>query len=108
MKRFFQDKKLLKSGVNIGSDGLKLQRDFGLITNGLVELRDLAEITTSDKIQITHLRSLRALTGIFMEQHMPKGKVRVSNWAKPDLTPQQIRYAAMDAYVSCLLVEKLV
>ena len=66
LRKFFENRQLLKSGVNIGADGLKLFRDFGLVTNGLVELRDLAEITVSLKTKITHLRSLRALTGIFV------------------------------------------
>lgn len=30
---------------------------------------------------------------------MAKGKVRLSNWGKPNLTPLQVRYAALDAYV---------
>jgi ribonuclease D len=102
--KFFEDKKKLKSGVNIANDGLKLRRDFGIVTNGLVELAHLAENAKSPKLEITHLRSLRALTGMFMEQHMPKGKVRLSNWAKPELTSQQIKYAATDAYVSAFVL----
>lgn len=31
---------------------------------------------------------------------MAKGKVRLSNWSKPDLSNTQIKYAALDAYVS--------
>lgn len=54
--------------MNIGADGLKLQRDFGFVTNGLVELRDMAEIAKSPKLDISHLRSLRALTGIFVSK----------------------------------------
>lgn len=33
---------------------------------------------------------------------MAKGKVRLSNWAMSKLTPLQIKYAALDAYVSTL------
>lgn len=65
---FFQDKSTLKSGVNIGADGLKLYRDFGVITNGLVDVREMAEETRSQKMDISHLRSLRALTGIFVSK----------------------------------------
>ncbi|KAK4510424.1 uncharacterized protein ATC70_004854 [Mucor velutinosus] len=100
LKRFFEDKQVLKSGVNIGADGLKLYRDFGIKTNGLVELRDVAESVKSPKLKISHLRSLRALTGIFLDQNMAKGKVRLSNWSRPDLSNTQIKYAALDAYAS--------
>ncbi|CEP13362.1 hypothetical protein [Parasitella parasitica] len=100
LKRFFEDKTLLKSGVNIGADGLKLYRDFGIKTNGLVELRDIAESIESSKLDKSHLRSLRALTGIFLDQNMPKGKVRLSNWNKEKLTAMQVKYAANDAYAS--------
>lgn len=31
---------------------------------------------------------------------MAKGKVRLSNWSRPDLSDTQIKYAALDAYVS--------
>lgn len=31
---------------------------------------------------------------------MQKGKVRLSNWSRPDLSSTQIKYAALDAYVS--------
>ncbi|KAI8638823.1 ribonuclease H-like domain-containing protein [Parasitella parasitica] len=100
LKRFFEDKKVLKSGVNIGADGLKLYRDFGIKTNGLVELRDIVESVESSKLEKSNLRSLRALAGIFMDQNMPKGKVRISNWSKVKLSAMQIKYAANDAYVS--------
>jgi ribonuclease D len=30
---------------------------------------------------------------------MPKGKVRISNWANQNLTATQVKYAANDAYV---------
>lgn len=70
LRRFFEDKSILKCGVNIAADGLKLQRDFGFVTNGLVELRDLAEMAKSPKLGISHLRSLRALTGIFVSGYI--------------------------------------
>lgn len=66
LRRFFENKSYLKSGVNIVADGLKLYRDFGIVTNGLVELRDLVDISNSPQTHVSHLRSLRALTGLFV------------------------------------------
>ena len=41
--------------------------------------------------------SLRNLTGIFLGTRIPKG-TKTTNWAAPRLTPQQITYAATDAW----------
>ncbi|RCI05199.1 hypothetical protein CU098_004720, partial [Rhizopus stolonifer] len=104
LRRFFEEKTVLKSGVNINADGLKLMRDFGFFTNGLVELKEMSE----GYVNWSHnLRSLRALTGIFLGQNMSKGKVRMSNWAKAKLTDKQIQYAALDAYASYQIFAKL-
>lgn len=47
-------------------DGQKLYRDFGIKTNGLVELMTLANLSKSSDVTRTHHRSLRALTAIFV------------------------------------------
>ncbi|KAI9478376.1 MAG: ribonuclease H-like domain-containing protein [Benjaminiella poitrasii] len=104
LRNFFENKELLKGGVNIGADGLKVFRDFKIFTNGLVELSELAESTGSPKLNIIHLRSLNALTAIMLDQKMAKGGVRVSDWSKKNLSPKQIRYAALDAYASYQLL----
>ncbi|KAI8877065.1 ribonuclease H-like protein [Backusella circina FSU 941] len=100
LRKFLERGDILKSGVNIRQDGLKMYRDYGIVTNGLVELSDMAEDSKASQLERVHLRSLRALTGLFLEQCMPKGKVRISNWANQNLTPTQIKYAANDAYAS--------
>lgn len=66
LRNFLERKDILKSGVNIRQDGLKMYRDYGIVTNGLVELTDMAEDTKSTKLDKVHLRSLRALTGLFV------------------------------------------
>ncbi|KAI9270703.1 ribonuclease H-like domain-containing protein [Phascolomyces articulosus] len=99
--RFLKNPNLFKSGVNIRGDGLKLQRDFNVVTNGLVELERMTRHIDSPLLMQTHKRSLSALTSLFLEKNMPKSKsVRLSNWARVHLTAQQIRYAACDAYAS--------
>ncbi|KAG1479321.1 hypothetical protein G6F57_006279 [Rhizopus arrhizus] len=100
LQNFFENKELLKTGVNIKMDGQKLYRDFGIKTNGLVELMTLANLSKSSDVTRTHHRSLRALTAIFLKQKMAKGKVRMSNWSAPVLSPNQKKYAALDAYAS--------
>ncbi|OAD69685.1 hypothetical protein PHYBLDRAFT_159828 [Phycomyces blakesleeanus NRRL 1555(-)] len=104
---FLKSRTKLKAGVNIRNDGRKLLRDYGVFTNGLVELDVMASTSQSPKLDITHRRSLQALTGMFLGQHMPKGKVRMSRWDQRVLTPIQQRYAANDAYASYKIYEIL-
>ncbi|KAI8983791.1 ribonuclease H-like domain-containing protein [Pilobolus umbonatus] len=107
LKQFFEDRSILKSGVNIAADGIKLYRDYGVITNGLVDLKDMAESTRSPILMESHQRSLRALTGLFLRQNMSKGKVRISNWGRYELSTMQREYAALDAYASYQLYVEL-
>jgi ribonuclease D len=41
---------------------------------------------------------VRALAALFLEIRIPKG-AKTSNWAARQLSPQQITYAATDAWV---------
>lgn len=63
---FLENPYLLKAGVNIRSDGLKLHRDFGIVTNGLLELSTLAQERNCEQLQRSPKRSLRALTGMIV------------------------------------------
>ncbi|KAI8391730.1 ribonuclease H-like domain-containing protein [Radiomyces spectabilis] len=101
--QFLADRSILKTGVGIRGDALKLHRDYGVITNGLVDLSTMAHEYGKTKLQSTNLRSLQALSALFLEQQMPKGKVRCSNWNAVELTPRQQAYAANDAYASYAL-----
>ena len=40
---------------------------------------------------------MRALAAMFLGLRIPKG-IKTSNWAAPRLSPQQIAYAATDAW----------
>ncbi|KAI7849232.1 ribonuclease H-like domain-containing protein [Circinella umbellata] len=99
--KFLKDPNIFKSGVNIRGDGLKLHRDFNVLTNGLVELMTMTQYIDSPLLMVTHRRSLSTLTSLFLERNMPKTKsVRLSNWSKRNLTAKQQEYAACDAYAS--------
>ncbi|KAJ8663096.1 hypothetical protein O0I10_001273 [Lichtheimia ornata] len=95
--RFLKTKTLLKSGVNIRGDGRKLARDFKVECNAFVDLDRICAFLYPQK----PTRSLRALTGYFLEMNMSKKKkVQCSNWSRLSLTPAQVKYAANDAYAS--------
>ncbi|CAO3678389.1 unnamed protein product [Umbelopsis vinacea] len=98
LKGLLQSRKILKAGVNIRGDALKLYRDFRILTNGLVELGTLARATNTKELEGYKGLSLRLLCAIFLEKSLPKGPTRISRWDAPTLSSKQKQYAADDAY----------
>jgi ribonuclease D len=91
---------LKKSGIAINQDINKLKqiRDFN--EQGMV---DLAVSAAKLGIKTTGMRSLAAM---YLGVRVSKG-AQVTNWSKPTLTPAQIQYAAVDAWISRELYFKL-
>jgi len=56
---------------------------------------DLGRVAESHGVKQTGVRNL---AGIFLGARIPKG-AKTTNWAAPRLTPQQIAYAATDAWI---------
>jgi hypothetical protein len=88
---------IMKTGVAIHNDVKELKSMYrGLLFHpqGFVEIASL----TRDVLGYENI-GLRALAAIFMKKRVSKG-AQTSNWACPQLSPQQTRYAATDAWVS--------
>ena len=82
----------LKVGVAIHDDMKALGRLYPFEAGGIV---DIAQMARSQGIKAQGLRTLAAnLLGF----RISKG-AQCSNWENEDLTPQQIKYAATDAWV---------
>ncbi|NLX18432.1 MAG: 3'-5' exonuclease domain-containing protein 2 [Desulfobulbus sp.] len=84
---------IVKAGVAVAFDLQTLQeiRPFGAA--GFV---DLAQVARRRGIANRGLRGLAAVVcGIRISK-----TARTTNWANPDLSPQQIQYAATDAWIS--------
>ena len=94
----FADPSIIKAGVAIRDDLVGLMKIFPFSPENFIDLADLAKIAN---INNTGLRSLCA---IMLGKRISKSS-QVSNWAKDDLTPKQIVYAATDAWVSRELFE---
>jgi hypothetical protein len=66
---FMKDPAILKTGVNIRGDGVKLYNDYRVLTDGLLDLRPLAtkalQVTPAPACFNTS-KTLRSLTGIFV------------------------------------------
>ena len=90
----------LKVGVAVRDDIIGLQKIKPFVASGFV---DIATISKELGIETIGLRSLAA---IFLKFRISK-KAQVSNWARRELSPSQIQYAATDAWVSRKIFLKL-
>jgi len=107
LKDMLQSRKILKAGVNIRGDALKLYRDFRILTNGLVDLGALARTTNANELTGYAGLSLKLLCGIFLGKSLPKGPARLSRWDAATLSGTQRQYAADDAYASFALYQAI-
>jgi len=83
--------KTVKAGVGLADDLRQLRKVFELAPAALVDLGALAR---SHGVERSGVRTLAAL---FLGIRIPKG-TKTSNWATRTLSPQQIAYAATDAW----------
>jgi ribonuclease D len=82
---------VVKAGVGIGHDLLQLNKVFPLKVDNTVDLGVVARRRGIGQ------SGVRNLAGMFLGFRIPKGH-RTSNWAAPRLSPEQITYAATDAW----------
>lgn len=101
LKSILEDPTIIKTGVAIKNDALKLQRDFQIHTRNALELSNLAKLAQPERWKDRkYLISLRDLTRTYLGRRLRKDAVRISNWEKYPLTKEQIEYAASDTFVS--------
>ena len=94
------DERILKAGVALAFDLRSLQEMRAFIAQGFV---DLAAMARQRGIKNQGLRGLAAaICGIRISK-----SARTSNWANEELTAQQIRYAATDAWIGRELHQRL-
>ena len=82
---------IVKTGIGLDYDLGQLKLLFPFTQAAVL---DLGEIAKSHGLQQSGVRNL---AGLFLGFRIPKG-ARTSNWAAPNLSEQQIRYAATDAW----------
>jgi ribonuclease D len=98
----FESPKIFKAGVSLGYDLKKLKELKHFQEAGMVELETLA-----DRAGIRS-NGLRPLSAIVMGVRISKG-AKCSDWSRPRLSPDQIAYAATDAWACreiCVRLEK--
>lgn len=83
--------RIVNAGVALAEDLRQLRQLFQFEQRSLV---DLGTVARRHGLKQTGLRNL---TGIFLGTRIPKG-AKTTNWAARRLSPQQIAYAATDAW----------
>ena len=91
MREIFSSGKIIKAGVSVTDDLRKLKKLFDFEESAVV---DLGKVAKRHGLKQTGVRNL---AGIFLGTRIPKG-AKTTNWAARHLTPQQIAYAATDAW----------
>ena len=85
-------KRIAKAGVAVADDLRTLKNVFAFTEHSVVDLGHIARRAGYGQTGV------RNLAGMIMGIRITKG-TKTSNWAAPQLTPQQIAYAATDAWV---------
>jgi ribonuclease D len=96
LRTIFAADQITKVGVSVADDLKNLRRLFEFHSNNVVDLGTLA------RRQGLKQTGIRNLAGILLGARIPKG-AKTTNWAAQTLTPQQITYAATDAWVCRVL-----
>jgi ribonuclease D len=91
MAEVLSSEKVIKVGVSVADDIRNLKKLFEFDERSVV---DLGKVAKRHGLKQTGVRNL---AGIFLGARIPKG-AKTTNWAVRRLTPQQIAYAATDAW----------
>eukprot|EP00035_Acanthoeca_spectabilis_P009492 m.168035 g.168035 ORF g.168035 m.168035 type:complete len:393 (+) comp14741_c0_seq6:174-1352(+) len=94
---------IVKVGVGIHGDVLKLERDFGVSVDGAVDL-----VAEAERRLVISEKSLESLCLKVLKKRLPKdSRVRCSDWEAAWLSTEQRMYAALDAAVSLEVYQAL-
>eukprot|EP01126_Amoeba_proteus_P005935 TRINITY_DN1204_c0_g1_i1.p1 TRINITY_DN1204_c0_g1~~TRINITY_DN1204_c0_g1_i1.p1 ORF type:complete len:481 (-),score=83.98 TRINITY_DN1204_c0_g1_i1:350-1792(-) len=104
LKVLMEDSSILKVGVGISLDARLVWQQYGVLTKGCVDLQPLAH--RYNRVQagcgLSNL-SLSVLNLVLNKDH----KIRCGNWEAYGLSPVQIEYAAIDAWIALKIFRTL-
>ncbi|MBU1138369.1 MAG: 3'-5' exonuclease domain-containing protein 2 [Proteobacteria bacterium] len=100
LRDILADPTIIKAGVSLDYDIRELKKISRFKAAGFVDLGNLAKRASIKN------HGLRGLAAVLLGFRISKG-AQTSNWAKDVLTPQQIQYAATDAWVGRKLHQAL-
>jgi ribonuclease D len=98
-----QTEQVIKVGFDLKSDSKHIHAKLGIRLGGVVDLNTVFSMKGYQK----HM-GVRAAVGLVFNQRFSKSrKVTTSNWSQHQLTPQQLLYAANDAYAALKVLEAI-
>jgi len=100
LRRFLADARITFAAYNLRSDLRKLHAHHGLVVRSALELRGAAGVATESLADMA--ARLLGMRGV-----RKRPEIGASDWDGPRLSRAQVRYAAVDAHVSCRLGEYL-
>lgn len=89
--RILGEAHIVKAGIGLADDLKALKKMIEFAEKSIV---DLGEVAKRHGLEQSGVRNL---VGLFLGFRIPKG-TKTSNWSRPQLTGQQITYAATDAW----------
>lgn len=103
LRELLQSEQLIKVGFGLSSDRRHIRAKLSAELGGTVDLNAVFSMQGYHKEM-----GVRAAVGLVLRQRFAKSrKATTSNWSQPELTPQQMRYAANDAYAALKVLEAL-
>jgi ribonuclease D len=98
-----QSEQVIKVGFGLRSDRGQIYAKLGVHFNAVVDLNTVFSMDGYHKEM-----GVRAAVGLVFRQRFAKARhVTTSNWSQPQLTSQQMLYAANDAYAALKVLEAL-
>ena len=103
LQAILESEAIAKVGFGLGSDIANISRRFGVPARGIVDLNSRFSAMGYRKT----IGARQAIAMLFGKRFIKSKRISTSNWAARTLTPQQVMYAANDAYVAIRVYEAL-
>ncbi|CAH8382660.1 unnamed protein product [Eruca vesicaria subsp. sativa] len=98
LQHLIEDSTLVKVGIGINGDSVKLFHDYGVSIKDVDDLSDLANKKIDGGLKKWGLASLTET--LVCKELLKPNRIRLGNWEALPLSKEQLQYAATDAYAS--------